>query len=97
MWVPTVGEMGGCGCLRGGRSKGIMWVSTLNWGGGKDKPHVHVKTGKKSAKFWVDPVGLASSKGFNKRDLEKAKKVVRENEHWLSKEYKRRHGSRKRK
>jgi len=56
-----------------------------------EPPHVHVDRDDLSAKFWLNPVALASNLGFSARELRKIEKVVREHqaellERW-SKEY----------
>jgi hypothetical protein len=34
-----------------------------------EPPHIHVKTAEKAAKFWLSPVGLARSSGYNQAEL----------------------------
>jgi hypothetical protein len=34
-----------------------------------EPPHVHVESGDKAAKFWLDPVELARSNGFRPQEL----------------------------
>jgi len=34
----------------------------------EEPPHIHVESGDKVAKFWLDPVRLQSSGGFNRTD-----------------------------
>ena len=34
-----------------------------------EPPHIHVESGDATAKYWLDPVGLARSRGFRARDL----------------------------
>jgi hypothetical protein len=42
-----------------------------------DEPvHIHVQSGDASAKFWVRPARLQSSKGFNQRQLSEIIKIV---------------------
>src|SRR5262245_37627615 len=36
---------------------------------GREPPHIHVRAGGDEAKFWLDPVALASNYGFNGREL----------------------------
>lgn len=36
---------------------------------GAEPPHVHVEQGASVAKFWLDPVSLASSNGFRSHQL----------------------------
>jgi hypothetical protein len=44
-----------------------------------EPPHVHVDGGGASAKFWLDPVGLARNLGFSARELGDLLRLVREN------------------
>jgi hypothetical protein len=44
---------------------------------GREPPHVHVEQAGATAKFWLDPVALASSKRFGGRELRKLEKLVR--------------------
>ena len=34
-----------------------------------EPPHIHVESGDATAKYWLDPVALARSRGFRARDL----------------------------
>jgi len=45
-----------------------------------EPPHVHVDRDDLSAKFWLNPVGLARNLGFGARELRQIEKVVSENE-----------------
>lgn len=42
-------------------------------------PHIHVKTAGDQAKFWLDPVELASNYGFSSRELNEIGKLVEQN------------------
>ena len=44
-----------------------------------EPPHVHVDRGDLSAKFWLQPVTLASNFGFPARELRVIETVVMEN------------------
>ena len=46
---------------------------------GEEAPHIHVEYGEKVAKYWLDPVNLASSYGFRGRELTKVRAIVIEN------------------
>ena len=49
------------------------------YAGDKDEPeHVHVERADGVAKFWLDPVGLESSRGFDRRDLRAVQRIVEE-------------------
>jgi hypothetical protein len=41
--------------------------------------HVHVESGDSYVKFWLDPVELASSIGYNGRELNIIRRMVLEN------------------
>lgn len=48
----------------------------------RDEPqHIHVERGDKIAKFWLDPIRLKSSGGFNRVEISKIRKII--NEHCL--------------
>jgi hypothetical protein len=38
--------------------------------------HIHVQTAEKSAKFWLDPVALARSVGYNQSELNRLHELV---------------------
>jgi hypothetical protein len=41
-----------------------------------EPPHVHVASGGKSAKYWLDPVELANSEGFRAHELSRVRDLV---------------------
>jgi hypothetical protein len=43
---------------------------------GKEPAHVHVQDGRKLAKFWLEPVSLASSRHFAAHELNAIAKIV---------------------
>ena len=45
---------------------------------GSEPPHIHVESGSKYAKFWLDPVSLAMSVGYNASELTGLRKLVTE-------------------
>jgi hypothetical protein len=45
---------------------------------GREPPHIHVKASTDEAKFWLDPVALASNYGFNSRELNEVMALVDE-------------------
>jgi len=47
---------------------------------GSEPVHIHVQVGRCLAKFWLQPVVLASSSGFAARELTKLLGLVREHE-----------------
>ena len=43
-----------------------------------EPPHVHVRSGNGSAKFWLEPVALALNLGFAAAELRRIERLVRE-------------------
>lgn len=41
-----------------------------------EPPHIHVEHGDKQAKYWLDPVELASSEGFRSHELNRVRLLV---------------------
>jgi len=41
-----------------------------------EPPHVHIQTAEKSAKFWLNPVALARSVGYNQREINRLHELV---------------------
>ena len=41
-----------------------------------EPPHIHVKANGNQAKFWLNPVKLASNYGFKAYELNKIKQIV---------------------
>jgi hypothetical protein len=41
--------------------------------------HIHVDSDNNYAKFWLEPVQLASSVGYNARELSEIRKMIAEN------------------
>ena len=49
------------------------------YAGDRDEPpHVHVERDDKIAKFWLDPVRLQSSGGFDRMEIGKIHKIINE-------------------
>lgn len=48
-----------------------------------EPPHVHVDRDNLSAKFWLNPVGLARNLGFNARELRQLERLVASNQAML--------------
>jgi len=46
---------------------------------GNEPAHVHVEDGNKSAKFWLEPVAVASSRHFAAHELNALSRLVAEN------------------
>lgn len=45
-------------------------------GEGGEPPHIHVEHGDKVAKYWLEPVQLASSEGFRSHELTKVRTII---------------------
>jgi hypothetical protein len=45
---------------------------------GSEPPHIHVEHGSKVAKYWLNPMNLASAVGFRNHELTKIKAIVLE-------------------
>ena len=45
----------------------------------REPPHVHIQRDRSIAKFWLQPVALASSHGFAGHELNELHGIVREN------------------
>ena len=41
--------------------------------------HIHVVSGDKSAKFWIQPVNMARSEGFRSNEITRLRAIVIEN------------------
>jgi hypothetical protein len=41
--------------------------------------HIHVESGDKYAKFWLEPVCLVKSIGYNAKELSEIRKIIFEN------------------
>jgi hypothetical protein len=61
-----------------------------------EPPHVHVAKQSKEAKYWLEPVGLARSRGFREHELDEVQRILAEYrgeilEAWRREERKRGH------
>jgi hypothetical protein len=46
---------------------------------GNEPPHIHVEQAERVAKFWLNPVSLAMSRGFRSGELSEINRIVEEN------------------
>jgi len=46
---------------------------------GQEPPHIHVRNAEKYAKFWLNPVQLFESFGYNSVELRRVQRIVEEN------------------
>jgi hypothetical protein len=42
----------------------------------EEPPHIHVERGDNIAKFWLDPIRLQRSGGFNRVEISKIHKII---------------------
>jgi hypothetical protein len=47
---------------------------------GQEPPHIHVKAGGDQAKFWLDPIELASNYGFRAHELNGIERIIEEHQ-----------------
>jgi len=47
---------------------------------GGEPVHIHVESDDQYAKYWLDPVQLAKSVGYNARELNEVRRLVTKNE-----------------
>jgi hypothetical protein len=47
---------------------------------GQEPPHVHIKADGNQAKFWLDPIALASNYGFKAYELNEIERITREHQ-----------------
>ncbi len=45
---------------------------------GGEPPHIHVESAENHAKFWLAPVALAASVGYNASELSRLRRLVQE-------------------
>ena len=51
------------------------------YAGDRDEPpHIHVERDERSAKFWLEPVRLQRSGGFDRREISRMRKLVEDNQ-----------------
>ena len=58
-----------------------------------EPPHVHVAKGGSTAKYWLQPVELASSDGFRAHELGRLRELVFKNKIAFEKRWNEHHGS----
>lgn len=45
---------------------------------GTEPPHIHVETAENYAKFWLEPIVLARTFGYNSKQIRQLREVVEE-------------------
>jgi hypothetical protein len=54
------------------------------YSGDRDEPpHVHVERDRSIAKFWLEPVRISKSGGFNRREINQIHKIITKNQEKL--------------
>ena len=48
---------------------------------GNEPPHIHISKGSGVAKFWLSPVELSASSGFNSKEQRRIRELTKEHEH----------------
>ena len=46
----------------------------------EEPPHIHVEREDNIAKFWLEPVRLQSSGGFSRREINRIRRLIEENQ-----------------
>lgn len=46
---------------------------------GFEAPHIHVESGGKYAKFWLEPIDLVRSIGYKERELSEIREIIQKN------------------
>ena len=65
------------------RYKGYRFFFYSNEGNPRESVHVHVRSSDGEAKFWLHPVSLDSSIGFNAQTLRELVDVIEQNIHLI--------------
>ena len=47
---------------------------------GVEPPHIHVEQAERVAKYWLDPIVLAKSRGFRSSELTEIHAIIKSNE-----------------
>ena len=56
-----------------------------------EPPHIHIEKDDKTAKFWLENIGLASNDGFTGKELKDLHVIIHENQIKLINAYKEYH------
>jgi hypothetical protein len=46
----------------------------------EEPPHIHIERDDNIAKFWLEPVRLQSSGGFSRREINRIRRLIEENQ-----------------
>jgi len=47
---------------------------------GSESPHIHVQNAEKLAKFWLEPIRLASNIGYTAQELKRIESLIRQHQ-----------------
>ena len=47
---------------------------------GQEPPHIHIKAGSDQAKFWLDPIDLASNYGFRAHEMNQIERIIEQHQ-----------------
>lgn len=61
--------------LRVGRYRFVFFSNE-----GQEPPHIHIKADHSQAKFWLEPIVLASNYGFKAHELNAIERIVQEHQ-----------------
>lgn len=61
-------------CRSAGKGVPFLFFS----GEGQEPPHIHVEKAERYARFWLDPVSLARSRGFRSGEISEIQRIVEE-------------------
>jgi hypothetical protein len=46
----------------------------------EEPPHIHVERDDNIAKFWLEPVRLQNSGGYNRREIDRVRRLIEDNQ-----------------
>jgi hypothetical protein len=50
---------------------------------GYESPHIHIESDDNYAKFWLEPIALSRSIGYNAKEINEIRKIILENNNFL--------------
>ncbi|MBI1237759.1 MAG: DUF4160 domain-containing protein [Alphaproteobacteria bacterium] len=65
------------------RDRGYRFFFYSNEGSPREPVHIHVEKGSGVAKFWIDPVQLSDSDGFNRKELKELADIIEAHQDWI--------------
>jgi hypothetical protein len=46
----------------------------------QEPPHIHIQAAESQAKFWLEPISLASNYGFKAHELNEIERIIRQHQ-----------------